>query len=1069
MPRKPTYEELEHRVREFENSRDGPDSIREPVLNLLRLMHEDSDLYGLIREVTSLVRNWFGCAAVGVRLKEEEDFPYFCTSGFPAEHIQAENRLCAVDKLGERVRDAKGDPVLECMCGNVLSGCIDPTLPFFTDYGSFVTNSTTELLTSTNPSEPQARTRGRCYREGYESVALVPLKQGAEIFGLLQVNDMRRNFFSDQSIAQLEQLAANLSLGLAQRRAIRDLRQREEELAAIHEKSPFYMLLVDREFRVRKANSAVCRLSGLSMEEVQGRLPGEVLSCRKHYRNSGGCGSDPACKQCPVRNTVRSTFLNRECVDRVDASLDVGDQNRAFEAFFLLSTALLCSRNDGRVLVTLEDITDYKRTEQALRRSESYYRSVFETSGAATIIINSDFAISLANTRFVELTGYSRRELEGKMQWPELVHPDDAPGMRERHRLRRQDPDAAPWYYEFRLLNRQGDVRNIYLTVGMISGTNQTIASLVDITERKLAEEEIHSQRELLEVIIDGIEDVLAIQRDDLSIERFNQAGCELLGLPRKETGNKKCFELLGRSRECRPCASRKALEEGTTASIEGYFPELGRDLRCRCSPVKDEQGNVLRLVEQIQDISEQKRHEERLQDERDYIYRIFNSMAQYVLVCSPDLRTEFLNPSARELFGDCVGEICYEQLNRESPCPHCPVPLVLQRDSPDTVHYTNEAYGRILEGTMSKLDNRDGSSSLLAVMQDVTESRRAQEKVHYLSFHDSLTGLYNRTYFEEQMQRLSEERYCPIGIIVCDINGLKLINDTLGHHNGDELLRTSADILRRCFRSSDIAARFGGDEFAVLLPQCDEKILRECRRRIKMETERYKVFDSGFGLSLSVGSAIQHRPPVDMNALFKQADDSMYKEKLQERSSSRSDTVQALIKTLEARDHITEGHADRLSEYALWLGRSLGLSQDRLKDLHLLARFHDLGKVGVPDHILFKPGELTDEEFQEMKRHCEIGHRIALSLNDTAHIADFILKHHECWDGSGYPLGLSGEDIPLECRILAVVDAYDTMTHERPYKRAFAHSEAIRELRRCAGTQFEPELVERFIRLLEE
>jgi HD-GYP domain-containing protein (c-di-GMP phosphodiesterase class II) len=148
-------------------------------------------------------------------------------------------------------------------------------------------------------------------------------------------------------------------------------------------------------------------------------------------------------------------------------------------------------------------------------------------------------------------------------------------------------------------------------------------------------------------------------------------------------------------------------------------------------------------------------------------------------------------------------------------------------------------------------------------------------------------------------------------------------------------------------------------------------------------------------------------------------------------------------------------------------MGRSLGLSEERLNDLQLLARFHDLGKVGIPDSILFKPGPLTREEFQEMKRHCEIGHRIALSLTDLAPIADFILKHHEHWDGRGYPLGLSGEDIPLECRILSIVDAYDTMTSERPYKGSVSHEDAIAELKRCAGTQFDPELVERFVALM--
>ncbi len=354
------------------------------------------------------------------------------------------------------------------------------------------------------------------------------------------------------------------------------------------------------------------------------------------------------------------------------------------------------------------------------------------------------------------------------------------------------------------------------------------------------------------------------------------------------------------------------------------------------------------------------------------------------------------------------------------------------------------------------------------SLLDEIDKRKQMEESLRRVSFYDGLTQLYSRSFFEEEMHRLGNSRYCPMGVIVCDIDGLKLINDTLGHHKGDELLKLAADIMRKCFRSSDIIARIGGDEFAVLLPQTNQEVVQECSQRMRTEVDLYNAQNLGFGLSISIGYAVSESS-ADMHELFKKADDAMYRQKLQQSYSSRSATVQALIKTMEVRDHITQGHADRMQKHAQQLGRVLGLSEERINDLGLLAKFHDLGKVGVSDLILFKPGPLTEEEFDEMKRHCEIGHRIALSLSDLAPIADYILKHHEWWNGRGYPLGLKGKEIPLECRILGIVDAYDAMSSERPYKKAMPYEEVSQELRRCAGTQFDPDLVEMFIKMLED
>ncbi|MDD2499137.1 MAG: HD-GYP domain-containing protein, partial [Desulfitobacteriaceae bacterium] len=187
-------------------------------------------------------------------------------------------------------------------------------------------------------------------------------------------------------------------------------------------------------------------------------------------------------------------------------------------------------------------------------------------------------------------------------------------------------------------------------------------------------------------------------------------------------------------------------------------------------------------------------------------------------------------------------------------------------------------------------------------------------------------------------------------------------------------------------------------------------------------------------------------------------------REKLHRIHSVRSNIVQALLKALETRDIQTEEHSKRLGRLIIDLAKAAGIPEQKFSDLYLFAQFHDIGKVGIPDSILFKPEKLSHCEELRMKAHCEIGKRIALASPDLVPIADWILKHHEWWNGEGYPMGLKGNEIPLECRILAIVDAYDAMVNDRLYKKAVSHETALAELSKCAGTQFNPELVEVFI-----
>ncbi len=359
------------------------------------------------------------------------------------------------------------------------------------------------------------------------------------------------------------------------------------------------------------------------------------------------------------------------------------------------------------------------------------------------------------------------------------------------------------------------------------------------------------------------------------------------------------------------------------------------------------------------------------------------------------------------------------------------------------------------------------GKRCLLSSFYDITERKMIEDQLKYLSLHDSLTGLYNRVYFEEEMRRLEKSRSGRVGIIVCDVDGLKSVNDTMGHAAGDELLVAAARVFRESFRESDMVSRIGGDEFAILLPNCSRAAVEKACRRIQNAIARYNEENQGLPLSISIGFATGE-VPANLAELFREADNNMYREKLHRSQSARSALVQTLMKALEARDFITEGHADRLQDLVASVARSIGLPDHRISDLCLLAQFHDIGKVGIPDRILFKPGPLTSREVAEMRRHCEIGYFIAISPPDLMPVADWILKHHEWWNGKGYPLGLKGEEIPLECRILAIADAYDAMTNDRPYRKAMSHKEAVAELKKCAGTQFDPDLVPLFIKIVE-
>jgi diguanylate cyclase (GGDEF)-like protein/PAS domain S-box-containing protein len=348
----------------------------------------------------------------------------------------------------------------------------------------------------------------------------------------------------------------------------------------------------------------------------------------------------------------------------------------------------------------------------------------------------------------------------------------------------------------------------------------------------------------------------------------------------------------------------------------------------------------------------------------------------------------------------------------------------------------------------------------------DITERKKVEERLEYLSTHDPLTGLYNRGYFEEAIHRLDTPYSRPVSIIVCDVDDLKLVNDTMGHDKGDDLLKAAAAAIRLPFRTSDIVARIGGDEFAIVLPNTPRDAAERAFRRIEESICQYNRSNPQLPLNISMGVSTSTKPEYTLMDTFKEADSSMYHDKLRKTNSTKNAMVRSLLSTIRNKSLLADDYTDQVKEMAVALGKEIGLSQKELISISILALVHDIGKVGIPDNILYKQGRLLPEERKIIEKHPEIGHRIALASAELASVADYILSHHEWWNGEGYPFGLKQTEIPVVSRIISIVNAYNAMISKRPYREALTHGEAIAEIKKGAGTQFDPELAEKFIKL---
>ncbi|MBO9607003.1 MAG: diguanylate cyclase [Paenibacillaceae bacterium] len=471
------------------------------------------------------------------------------------------------------------------------------------------------------------------------------------------------------------------------------------------------------------------------------------------------------------------------------------------------------------------------------------------------------------------------------------------------------------------------------------------------------------------------------------------------------------------------------------------------------------------------------------LKQREDEIRLLFDHAGQGFLSFGPDLLADrSFSEECRRIFGGRIGGQ--------------PIPALFAPGDPERQHIYEEAFQRYFAAQTETekhaalqrlpqqllIDDKTVQAAfkpaptgpngederLIGVLTDVTEQLHSRERIDYLSYHDPLTGVYNRTFLETRMGEWFRSCALPLSVLVIDMNGLKLTNDVFGHQVGDKLLRNAAQILQQRSKELDIVIRWGGDEFVMLLPGTDEAACAEMVQDIIASGAA--TMPDPIRISMAIGASTSGVDRMSFDSLFMLAEQQMYKHKLIESKQVRRQFLRELTAGIPSDGPDVSAHIERVTALAMRFAEVVGVSPKSadMETLRLLAALHDIGNVLVPEALLRKAEPLTEAEWELIRSHSETGYRLAQSLGEPA-VAEAILALHERWDGTGYPYRLGGEEIPFLSRLFTIVDSYDTMMHERIYKAALTKDEALNELIACAGSQFDPRLTVHFVDWLQE
>jgi len=736
----------------------------------------------------------------------------------------------------------------------------------------------------------------------------------------------------------------------------------------------------------------------------------------------------------------------------------------------------------GFVNYLLIDITDGKLAEERLKESEAKYRMIFENVPLGLLYFDNKGTITDCNDNFTKIIGTSRFHLLGlnilKLTDKNLVHALQST-------LKGEITTYEGDYKSF-TSDKVTPVRVIFAPI--ISEDKETKAGVgivEDITKRKLAEDALKESERSKSVLLSNLPGMSyrCSYNRDWTMEFLSKGCYELTGYKETELMYNKFLSfndiILPEYRDYLWNCWEDAVSSRTPVQVEYKIRTADQKEKWVWEhgiPIYDAEGSVEALEGFIIDINDRKKFETSLSNEKNLFKTTLVSIGDGVISTDNQGNVVILNKVAEQLTGwtqieafgkplekvfniinEFTRERCDNAVNKVfSTCD------IIEAASNKILVSKDNTEKSIEDSAAPIKDEKGNISGVVLVFRDFTEKKQRQEEIKYLSYHDQLTGLYNRRFYEEELRRLDTERNLPLTIVMGDVNGLKLVNDSFGHVMGDSLLKKVSELLKHVCRGDDIIARLGGDEFVILLPKTDSNEAEQIINRVTACSLVEKV--GAIDISISFGYETKNIAEENIEEIFKKSEDHMYKKKLFESPSMRGKTISAIIRTLHEKNKREEQHSHRVSALCESMGESLNFPKYEIQELKTVGLLHDIGKIAIDENILNKPGKLTNEEWEEIRRHPEISYRILSTVNDMSQMAEYVLAHHERWDGKGYPKGLKGEDIPLVARIITIADSYDAMTSERSYRSALTEEVAIAELQKNAGLQFDSNLLKIFI-----